>query len=171
MSLTNKLEHQPNFPHEDLSEANTLWLSLGLGNNDIVTYVHTHVHTEYHFRIFRATHLPLTMAARNLYESQSTVSAINFGIKALEVMTMLVHANDLEPNLVVLENNINGIVDARNTRTVSSYFEEAQESFIRETPRTAQVIYESSQRHNDPRLAVLGGAIARQFSIHNTGEE
>lgn len=165
MLITEKLENQPNFPQEDLSETNALWLSMAIGNSGILQRGHQFAELQY--RIFRATHRPLTIASENLFDSSHSISAIDFGIKALEAITLLVNADELEPDLNILESNINGIVTIRNKNGISDYFEEAQEAFLRETPRTAEVIQEGAARNYDKRLALLGGAIARQFEIDN----
>jgi hypothetical protein len=165
MSLLDTLEKQPNFPREDLSEINAMYLSLAIANLRLLGNVHTAA--EEHYPIFSGTHRPLMMASENIFDNGDVVRAINFGIRALEAMTLFVQANRPTPALEELKSNISNIIKPSNTDAVSNYFVKARDSFIHETPRTADVITESSGRFHPPRLAVLGAAIARQFELDN----
>ena len=165
MLITDVLQPQPDFPRVDLTEDNASWLSMAMGNEGILRRGHRLAELQY--AIFRATHRPLTIASANLFDSRSNTEAINFGIKALEAMTLLVDADAPDGDVVALESNINGIVAVANVAGVADYFEQAQAGFLTDTPRTAGVIHEAASRMFDPRMAVLGGAIARQFELDN----
>lgn len=120
------------------------------------------------YPIFNGTHRPLAIASGNIFGSNdSALHSINFGIKALEALTLFVQAERPVPDIQILKQNIDNILKPSNIRGVEGYFERAQEEFRRDTPRTAEVIAEGSSRHHLAHLAVVGAAIARQFELDN----
>jgi hypothetical protein len=169
MLITDVLQPQPDFPRVDLTSENASWLGMAMGNEGILNRGHRLA--ELHYGIFRATHTPLTIASENLFDSPGNKRAINFGITALEAITLLVAADNPAADVIALESNINGIVAVTNVCGVAEYFEQAQADFLTDAPNTAGVIHEAAGRLFDPRMAVLGGAIARQFELDNLAED
>lgn len=167
MPTLDMLEHQPNFPIEDLSDKNAEYLGLILSNFEMLK--RSHQLAEIAYPIFTGTHTPLYRAAEEFYDEPSDMAAINYGIVAFEAMTLLVIADTPKPDLEALEVNVNGVVNPNNKREVENYFEKAQAKFKGAMPHTALVIEESSSsRHGERyRLSLLGSAIARQFELDN----
>lgn len=165
MALLDLLEKQPNFPREDLTETNATYLGLAMGNPKTLHSGHELAKREY--RIFIGTHDPLLIATGNLFEDARVIKAIDFGIAALEAITLFVAADQPKPAIKVLEGNINSIVSVKNTAGVSEYFEAARAEFLAEAPRTAEVIAEGADRVHVglAYAAVYGGAIARRFEL------
>lgn len=163
------LDRQPKFPREDLTDTNAELLAVVLMNRRVLNRGHHFAEREY--SIFRATHPALDRASDNLFDAPDALMAVNFGIRALEAMTLLVDAEDVKADIDILKTNINSIVAVHNRGGVTEYFEQAQANFLHETPRTAGVISESASRYYDPRFAVLGGAVARQFEIDNIEDD
>lgn len=161
-----RLKEQPDFPQEDLTDTNAEFLSLMLANAGMLARGHGNAEKEY--PIFIGTHQPLVIASENVFTDADKARAIDFGIKAFEAITLFVNARNPQASLVALEHNINGIIHPANTNGVREYFEEANDSFREAMPRTVNVIHESSKRFvGSTALAVLGGAVARQFELDN----
>ena len=161
-----RLRPQEKFPREDLTEVNAEILSLMLLNKQLVTNGHTTAEQVY--PIFIGTHQPLAIASENLFDDEDKTRAVDFGIRAFEAITLFVAADTPKPSLDTLPVNINGIIKPANVRSVREYFAHANHAFISFMPQTANVIRETSQRFvGSAALAVLGGAIARQFELDN----
>lgn len=164
--LIQRIKSQPDFPNEDLDAANADFFSLMLANTELLANGHTFAERSY--PIFVGTHRPLTIAAGNIFSDPDKTNDVNFGIKTFEAITLFVDARPPQPDFESLEYNINGIVRPSNPDGVQGYFEAAHGAFLVEMPRTASVIRETSQRFvGSATLAVLGGAIARQFELDN----
>lgn len=164
--LIQRINSQPNFPHEDLDAVNAEFFSLMLANAELLA--NGHAIAERSYPIFIGTHQPLAIAAGNIFNDPDKAKDIDFGIKAFEAITLFVDAGLPRPDLESLEYNINGIVRPSNPDGVQGYFETAHSAFLDEMPRTAGVIRETSERFvGSAALAVLGGAIARQFELDN----
>lgn len=167
--LLSAITEQPNFPFEDLDQTNAEFLSLMLANAQLLRNGHTIAERAY--PIFLGTHKPLAVAADNIFCDADKTQAVNFGIQAFEAITLFVSAQPVQPALTALEHNINGIVKPINANGAREYFEEAHQVFTESMPRTASVIRDSSERFvGSSVLAVLGGAIARQFELDNIEE-
>ncbi len=161
-----QLEEQSDFPQKDLSDTNAEFLSLMLANAQILRGGHSNAEKDY--PIFIGTHRPLVIAAENILSDTDKTRAVDFGIKAFEAITLFVSARHPQASLSALEHNINGIIRPANVSNVREYFEEANDSFRGDMPRTAHVIRETSERFvGSAALAILGGAIARQFELDN----
>lgn len=158
---------QRGFPREDLSDTNAEFLSLMLANAQLLAGGHSNAEKVY--PIFTGTHQPLVIASENIFSDPNQSRAVDFGIKAFEAITLFVGAKHPTADLAVLEQNINGIIKPVHTNGVRAYFEDAHDAFHEHMPRTAHVIHEISQRRfvGYAVLAVLGGAIARQFELDN----
>lgn len=167
MSLLEIVHPQPDFPKVDLSETNADFFSLALANPDILHSGHIVAETAY--PLFPATHGSLAVAAEHLFNDPDNVRAIELGIRTLEVISLYVLSSPLEPDHETLRHNVIGIVKPSNTYGTQAYFERVHAEFLEETPRTASVIAESSARFIGARasLAVVGGAVARQFGLDN----
>lgn len=167
MSVLRLLEAQPKFPKEDLTETNAQYLALALGNKQLLESGHTYA--KRYFRLYTGTHNPLMQAAGNIYAEPRVLRAIDFGIAALETMSIFVGATEPEADLETLKNNITTIVTVRNVEHVEGYFAEAHAEFLDVAPRTARAIAEGSERAHPglAHAAIYGGAIARRFELDN----
>lgn len=169
MAATGILKHiedQPMFPREDLTPDNAEFLSLVLASPDLLSTWHRSAERVH--PIFLVTHEPLIQAAWQFYPESERIRNVNLGIRTLEAIALLVGADAARPDVVVLNGNISGITNPENLDGVRGYFDEAVGVFHDEMPRTTSVIRELSEhRRVQAELAILGGAIARQFGLHN----
>lgn len=158
---------QPDFPRVDLTEENAEYLTLVMANHDKLQSGHMIAETTH--PLFPATHAALAVASEHMFDNPENLRALEFGIRGLEAITLFVLANPLEPELKVLESNIVNIMRPSNIAGARGYFERVYQEFQQETPRTAAVISESAARYigSQVGLAVLGGAVARQFELDN----
>lgn len=88
MSLIVGLEHQPNFPREDLSETNAEFLSLLLQNYNFVEG--GHVASESISLIYRLGHPTIVRSTGAIYEEPGQLRAIDHGVKLFESMSSMV---------------------------------------------------------------------------------
>jgi hypothetical protein len=169
LTILEKLENQPNFPHEDLSDNNAEILCLALANKALSTA--THRAAEGQYPLINGTHKPLLVASDNIYDSHDNLEAIDFGITSFEAITWYVAANHAELNPVMLQLNIVAITNSDNSNGVRNYFEQSYHDFTKQMSKTTEIIAESAQRYHRGResLAVLGGAIALRFEMDCSG--
>lgn len=160
-----RIEDQPDFPRVDLTPQNAEFLALVFPSDRLLRTWHNR--SEYAYPIFTTTHWPLVKAVAQFYPDAPRMTNVNLGIRAIEAMTLVVGALPILPDIQVLSGNVSMIINPDNVDGVREYFEDAVSDFRTEMPRTIEVISEISEHHSSDRdLAVLGGAIARQFTLH-----
>ncbi|MGB4967464.1 MAG: hypothetical protein WBO35_04655 [Candidatus Saccharimonadales bacterium] len=166
MSAIDQIERQPTFPAVDLTDINAFFLGLMLANAKCLGIGHKSA--EIRYPIFSGTHPALRIATEKLLAEENQVKSVEFGIIAFEAITAFVDPDPPIPDLLCLEQNINGLVNPNNKSQVGDYFADSHTQFRQEMPRTAVVIEESASSYGvEPRLAVFGGAVARRFELHN----
>lgn len=172
IDILEKVEPQPLFPREDLTENNANLLSLVLANLAINSECHEKA--ELIYPLLAQTHLPLMQASYNQYGQGAVLLAIDHGIQTFEALTFCVRAKHEELNNFVLRKNSAVMLANSSTsaQTVNNYFLKIHEEFAVQMPNTAEVIIESAGRFtNKSDYVRLGSAIARQFELDCSGEE
>lgn len=128
MSLLDLLEPQPAFPREDLSEVNAAYLSLAIANLRLLERGHRCAEEAY--PIFNGTHRPLAIASGNIFGSNdSALHSINFGIKALEALTLFVQAERPVPDIQILKQNIDNILKPSTSEALKGISKERKKNF------------------------------------------
>jgi len=97
MSLLELVQKQPNFPKEDLTDVNAMYLGLAMSNRTYLYGAHDVAKSEY--PLFTGTHNPLMIAVGELYDNERLVKAVDFGIAALEAVTLFVDAERFHPSM------------------------------------------------------------------------
>lgn len=168
MLLASPIEHQPNFPKEDLTDTNAQALCVMLSSQEMIKQGHGAA--ESMTKIYQLGHKAFTSAINRIYDSPTTIEAINSGITLYEAISSLVTHPPYTEEEASLILNAFGISQQISARHFDDYASEAVESLILATPRTADVVAETmndrSGRHI-ARLAVVGAGMARKFELDN----
>ena len=165
MLLSAPIDRQPNFPKEDLTDKNAEILSLLLMNQEILQQ--GHMAAESQVQIYKLGHQAFARAIDRMFYESSKFDALNHGITTYEAISSLVTHPPSAENEATVILNAAGIV---STRRLDEYAHEAVESLVLATPRTAEVVAETTRqpRGSDfARLAVIGAGMARKFELDN----
>lgn len=168
MLLSSPIEHQSNFPKEDLTDANAEVLCLMLSSRELIRQGHTAAETA--TKIYELGHRALSIAVDRIFENTSTAAAFNQGISVYETISSLVTHPPQVEEMAPLVLNAFGIERQISARHFDEYIAEAGEVLVLSAPRTAQVVAETVTSHTNryaARIAVIGAAAARKFELDN----
>lgn len=169
MLLSSPIEHQANFPQEDLTDTNAEVLCVMLSSRELVRQGHEAA--EIAAQIYKLGHKALSAVVARCFESPSSVAAFNQGVATYETISSLVTHPPRTGEEVTLLLNAFGIERQMTARNLDNYIEEAADQLVLATPRTAQVIAETAANHINRygvHLAVIGAAAARRFELDNS---
>lgn len=168
MLLSSPIEHQSNFPKEDLTDANAEALCLMLSSRELIRQGHEAA--ELAAQIYKLGHRALSVAVDRIFDSNSSVAAFNQGVTVYETISSLVtHPPQAEHETTLLLNAF-GLERQITARHFDDYVSEATDGLVLSAPRTAQVVAETVTGHTNRyavRLAVIGAAAARRFELDN----
>lgn len=166
MNLLTGLENQPNFPKEDLTDANADLLSLMLANFELVETGHRQA--EIISWIYRVGHRAQAQAGERIMgEKQASLEAFDHGVRAFETASSLIRATAGEYDELIVNHNGVALAHAMSDDRLRDYMDEARDRFGSEMPRTVEVLAEASQHlsANLAGYAIFGAALARQFEL------
>lgn len=168
MLLSSPIEHQANFPKEDLTDANAEVLCLLLSSRELIRQGHSAA--EAATKIYQLGHRALAGAVDRIFDNSSTIIAFNQGVSVYETISSLVthppQVEDMTPLLL----NAFGLEQQISPRHFDEYISEAGEVLVLAAPRTARVVAETVTSHANryaARVAVIGAAAARRFELDN----
>lgn len=165
MLLAASIDRQPNFPKEDLTDKNAEILSLLLMNREVL--YQGHAAAESQVQIYKLGHQAFARAIGQMFDESSKVAALNHGITTYEAISSFVTYPPSAENEAIVILNAAGIV---STRHLDEYAYEAVESLILATPRTAEVVAETTRYpagSSIAYLAMVGAGMARKFELDN----
>lgn len=168
MLFKSPIDHQPDFPIEDLTEKNAQMLGLVRRNKQ--TLVEGHQAAETASVIYELGHRAFRSAFNRLFDNKSTIRAFDNGITTYEAISSLVtHPPSAEEQAPVILNAF-GIARQVSARYFDEYIEEATQALIYAAPRTAEVVADVATDHSSvhlARFAVFGAGMARKFELDN----
>jgi hypothetical protein len=157
---------QPDFPVDDISEANATFVCLMLANNDIVTAGHQTA--ESLSWTFRAGHPAMSAAARRILTDQRQAEAFDHGISMFETMSALVK-QDIATYSYELTVNVNAadLAVRMPEDDLREHIDTAHQRFVADMPHATQIIHEAVTRYfsHVGAYALYGAALARQFEL------
>lgn len=161
------LESQPNFPVEDLTDANAALLELLLANQAILEQAHHTV--EEGSLLFRIGHRAILANTGRFIENPKQLEAISNGIAKYEVISMTISPDQA----MQLHNQAAAMTYFINPDTTLDYLtlvSDVRDNFSTEMPRTKSVIEESTPRHFllYQEYVLAGAALARMAEIDVT---
>lgn len=163
-----RLEPQPEFPRQDLTESNAELLELMLANLGLVETMH--VAAENASWVYKLGHPAMRRAGERLQALQSKSEAFSHGVSAYEAIAALL--STVPERCEGLTVNVNAVAIAIKMPEddLVDYIDEARQRFDTETPRTAAVVDSSARRffRGIAGYAVYGAALARQFELEGT---
>lgn len=168
MLLVNPIDHQPNFPKEDLTSKNAEILAMMLANRDLLAQGHTAAESV--TSIYKLGHAAFRKAMHRIYDSNSTTDAFNKGIAMYEAISSFVTHPPTTDREALVTMNAFGIAHQMSPHNFDEYISQATDALILATPRTAEVVAEAAAGHGSShlaRLAVIGAGMARQFELDN----
>lgn len=161
------LEPQPNFPVEDLTDANAALLELLLANQAVLEQVH---HTaEEGSLLFRIGHRAILANTGLFIERPDQLEAVSNGIAKYEAISMTV-----SPDQAMQSHNSSAttayFINLDPTLDHLTLIGDTRDTFSTEMPRTKSVIVESTPRRFLPYrdYVLAGAALARMAEIDIT---
>lgn len=172
MLLSSPIEHQSNFPKEDLTDANAEVLCLMLSSRELIRQGHEAAESA--AQIYKLGHRALSVAVERIFDNESSMAAFNQGVTVYETISSLVtHPPHTEQEAILLLNAF-GLERQITARHFDEYVSEAADGLVLAAPRTAQVVAETVTGHANryaARLAVIGAAAARKFELDNCARQ
>lgn len=168
MLLSSPIEHQSNFPKEDLTDANAEVLCLMLSSKELIRQGHGAA--EAATKVYELGHRALSVAVDRIFDNPSTITAFNQGVSVYETISSLVTHPPQVEEMTPLILNAFGLERQISARHFNDYITEAGEVLVLSAPRTAQVVAETVTSHTNryaARIAVIGAAAARRFELDN----
>lgn len=159
------LESQPNFPVEDLTDANAALLELLLANQTVLEQVH--YNAERTSSLFRVGHRAILANTSQFIELPTQLEALSNGISKYEVISMTV-----SPESAIRNHDaaLSYFINPGPTLDRLTLVGDTRDAFAQEMPRTKEVIVESTPRHFRPyqEYVLAGAALARMAEIDVT---
>lgn len=159
------IEAQPDFPQNDLSDANAEALELLMANLQLVEVGHQAAETAQ--RIFRFSHPAIAHVAEKIDFTGAQQGAVNHGVAVFEAMSAMICAELTEISRFNTIHQSSVLQEQMSVEVAREHVFAAYESFRSEVPRTASVVASSSERYvrGMTAYALVGAAAARQFAI------
>jgi hypothetical protein len=163
MALT-LLDHQPNFPDEDLSENNAAFFELFLQNQKLIDA--SHPQAEATQLLYKMAHWTVN-ESKNVFDDPSIYASFAHGFTIYEIISSLVapKAQVAEDVSVVAATRGLGAV-LRSSKRID-FMTDAYDEFTDLQPRTSEIINTASSRfHNGlTYYSIMGAAIERQLEF------
>ena len=166
MNFVSGIEAQPNFPEEDLTEANAEMLALMLSNRAEVAMGHQM--SEGISLIFRMGHPAVLRGASKIYDEENRLLAIDYGVSVFEAAASIVMSTSaLSSPEELIERRMAPVMDHLRPNVLDAYVSDAYDAVRAETPRLAEMTIETSQRFHGhlATYALLGVAIERKLIL------
>jgi hypothetical protein len=162
-----RLESQPDFPAEDISDANASILEFLMQNKEILNNSHNSAELAYFYRL---GHHALTATAQPQLNDNTRLHAFSHGIGTYEAVSMMVRPNGVAHDEKTSTLHIMSATHTLNKNFVGAVVD-AKDRFTSELPNTAYVIGESAARFYDNHTdyALSGAAIARELEQSTLG--
>lgn len=163
MELT-VLDHQPDFPEEDLTQTNAAFFDMFLQNQALLEA--SHPAAEQNSLLFHFAHMTASQA-HETFNEDSYHASFTHGFTLYEIMSSLVaprspYLSDISVVAATRSLNI-----ALRTKKQDEFFNNARDEFITKQPTTAEVIKIAASRYHPgiAHYAVMGAAIERQLEL------
>jgi hypothetical protein len=168
MSMLVRLEPQPEFPNQDLTEPNAELLELMLANASLVETMH--LAAESASWVYKLGHPAIRRAGERLEVLQSKSEAFSHGVSTYEAIAALLSTVPERCEGFTVNTNAAAIAVKMPEDKLVNYIDEARQHFLAETPRAAAVVDTSARRffRDVASYAVYGAALARQFELEGT---
>lgn len=158
-------EHQPSFPHVDVSETNAqLFRQLLL---EPAYIEHAHTLAESHVAAFRLGHQTLRSLGYAIFKTQAQQTSFSFGATIYEALSTTVRP--LEQPLMenrYIQRKVGDLMDLRSDgATAIMNILDEEERLTEEAPETAKLISTAAEYRPtiDQRLALWGAALERSI--------
>lgn len=162
MLLEVPLAAQPEFPLEDVSEANTGILELMLANHAVIE--DSHRVADKMFWAYRVGHPAITRLSHQTFANQDGVGAVEHGVMVFEAMTACLSGtgglDHDHASILAVNQSVHEMVQLNHEGKLTDYAAEARDNFRQALPRACDVLIKSSERFVDPSLRdyVIAGA-------------
>lgn len=158
------LESQPNFPIEDLTDANAALLELLLANQEIFEQAHHTV--EEGSLLFRIGHRAILANTGRFIERPEQLDAISNGIAKYEVISLTV-SPDQAMRTHEHSKVLSYFINPEPTLDYLTLIGDTRDTFSLEMPRTMEVVKESTPRRYRPyqEYVIAGAALARMAEV------
>jgi hypothetical protein len=165
MSLIVGLEHQPAFPHEDLTEDNADMLELLLQNLEFVE--NGHQRTEEVSWAYKVEHPAVMKVSKVAYQSTDSQRAIDHGIKIFESIVSMVSTPPDHLAILAAERAYAGLILGKDTEDLRNYSMNTVNEMREQFPITSETVRLAARRQCGrlTEYALLGAAMSRQFGV------
>lgn len=171
MTIITGIEHQPHFPHEDLSGTNASMMELLLQNTDMVE--NGHVATESVSWIHKVGHPTVVRSTGSIYSEHEQQQAINHGIKLFETMLMLVGAPAERTAPFAVERTSIMLLKKKTSEELRLHTFNVVDDIRMNAPNTSEVVRLAAMRRHEylTHYSLLGAAMSRQFELDCVSQE
>lgn len=161
------LESQPNFPSEDLTDANATLLELLLANQTVLDQAHYNAEKE--SLLFRVGHRAIIANTSRFIDHAAYIEAISSGIAKYEVISRTVNP-DQAKRAHNHEAALSYFINPDPTLDYLTLVGDTRDTFSFEMPRTKNVIEESTpfRLRQYQEYILAGAALARMAEIDVT---
>jgi len=165
MSLLVGLEHQPNFPNEDLNESNAAMLEMLLQN--LLFVEDGHRSTEDACWVYKVGHPAVMRVVRQVYEAEQSQHAVDHGVKLFESIVSIVSTPPERIAHFAAERTLIQLIHGKDSEELRNYSFDAVDDLREQLPVASETIRQAAQRQCGrlTEYALLGAAMSRQFSI------
>ena len=165
MSIT-VLEHQPDFPKEDLSNKNADFFELFLQNSDLVEL--SHPVAEQSRTLYVMAHRAITSAANILDSDHYSHGSLSSGISYYEIISSMVAMHpplEQEARAAIAAQSLVSRLDDKSA--FINLMVDARDKFTSEQPNAAEVIKSAASRYHKSaeQYAVVGAAVIRDLEL------
>lgn len=162
--LITGIMRQPNFPVEDLSEDNADLLELMMANRELLQRSHDAVESLSY--LFFVGHKSINVTAKHVFDDEQCLEALDHGIATFEAITAMVDGHSMTSDSIPLHAQALRLIHL-DRYELDDQFDQSLTEFREQTPRTAEVIRNSSTRFYGhlTAYALLGAAMSRKFEL------
>jgi hypothetical protein len=163
MALT-ILDHQPNFPEEDLTQNNAAFLEMFLQNQELVNA--THPQAESTQLLYKMAHWTV-QESKDVFEDPNIYASFAHGFTIYEIISSLVAPKPQLAEDASVVAATRGLMTALKSSKRIDFMTDAYDEFTNLQPRTSEIINAASSRfHNGlTYYSIMGAAIERQLEF------